>query len=60
MEEIKNVAMQERCIHCGREQYGPAVYMISYGKHPCVWCGKMSKQLTEQEYFEKLHEPQQG
>lgn len=45
--------MQEKCIHCGREQYAPAVYPISMGEHPCVWCGKMSEKMTVSEYRQK-------
>lgn len=44
------VAMQSRCVYCGREQYAPAVLDISRGQHPCVWCGKTPPMMTEQEY----------
>ncbi len=44
--------MQSRCVYCKREQYAPAVYSISLGEHPCVWCGEFSKPMTEQEYSE--------
>ncbi|MFH1004727.1 MAG: hypothetical protein V1781_04430, partial [Bacteroidota bacterium] len=50
----KNVAMQERCVFCGREQYAPAVYPISMGEQPCTWCGKISKKMTKFEYLKKL------
>ena len=49
-------AMQIRCIYCKKEQYAPAVWSISYGKHPCVWCGKTSPKLNEKEYRKKLGE----
>ena len=44
------VAMQTRCIYCHKEQYAPAVYEISYGKHPCVWCGKTSPKMSYERY----------
>lgn len=50
----KDIAMQIRCVHCGCEQYGPAVYPISYGEHPCVWCGYLSKSMTQEEYRKTL------
>lgn len=50
----EQIVMQTRCIHCKREQYAIAVYSISHGKHPCVWCGKMSRKMTEDEYFKLL------
>ena len=46
------VEMQIRCVHCGKEQYMPAVLAISQGKHPCVWCGKKSKPMTTRQYFQ--------
>lgn len=49
-------AMQPRCIYCGREQYGPAVWPISHGEHPCVWCGETPPQLTESEYRARMRE----
>ena len=49
------IAMQERCIYCLREQYAPAVFAVSQGKHPCVWCGKTPPMLTEKEYLKALH-----
>ena len=48
------VAMQIRCVHCKSEQYAPAVWDISHGKHPCVWCGKTSKPITDEEYRQCL------
>jgi hypothetical protein len=51
---MQKIAMQEYCVHCGQEQYKPAVLDISHGKHPCCWCGKMSKEMTEDEYYAKL------
>lgn len=51
---MPDVAMQTRCIFCKREQYGPAVYDISYSKHPCVWCGKTPPVLTDAEWRERL------
>ncbi len=48
----KNIVMQVKCVHCGREQYGVAVFDISHGKHPCVWCGKTPKVYTDEtEYW---------
>jgi len=49
-----SIAMQERCIYCGREQYAPAVWSISHGEHPCVWCGVTPPKMTEKEYAIKL------
>jgi hypothetical protein len=49
-----NIAMQERCIYCKREQYIPAVWEISHGERPCVWCGKTSKKMSESEYLKLL------
>jgi hypothetical protein len=48
------VEMQMKCVHCGQEQYAPAVHAISNGKHPCVWCGKMSRPMTTEEYITAL------
>ena len=50
----KTIAMQETCIYCRREQYKPAVYEISNGKHPCIWCGITPPVLTQEEYEKKL------
>lgn len=50
------IAMQTRCIHCGCEQYGPAVWDVSHGKHPCCWCGAMSKEMSIEEYNRKIRE----
>lgn len=47
-----NIAMQERCIHCLKEQYSPGVYSVSCGLIPCAWCGKLSNMMTEAEYQE--------
>lgn len=47
-------AMQNRCIYCFREQYAIAVWEISHGRHPCVWCGKTPPVLTEQEFREAM------
>lgn len=47
---MSKVAMQIYCVHCGKEQYLPAVWEISHGKEPCCWCGEMSKEMTEKEY----------
>jgi uncharacterized CHY-type Zn-finger protein len=48
-------AMQTRCIYCRREQYAPAVYSISMGKEPCVWCGKTPPKMTYAEYRDKYN-----
>jgi uncharacterized CHY-type Zn-finger protein len=42
--------MQIYCVHCGLEQWAPAVWNISHGKETCAWCGKMSKEMTTEEY----------
>lgn len=54
--ENETIAMQERCVHCGQEQYRAAVYDISMGEHPCVWCGKKSKKMTNEEYLKVMRE----
>lgn len=51
---IPKIAMQARCVHCCCEQYALAVRDISHGKHPCCFCGEMSKEMTEEEYYTKL------
>lgn len=51
---MRKIAMQTRCVHCGFEQYGPAVWAISHGNHPCCWCGKKSDEMTEAEYYSKI------
>jgi tRNA U54 and U55 pseudouridine synthase Pus10 len=51
---MKDIAMQTYCIHCGLEQYAPAVYSISHGEEPCCWCGKISRKMTDEEYNEAL------
>jgi ribosomal protein S27E len=56
----KEIAMQVRCIYCKREQYAPAVYEISHGKHPCVWCGKTPPVMTESEWRLKIKENYDG
>lgn len=48
------VEMQSRCVFCLREQYGPAVYAISHGEHPCVWCGVTPAPMTTAEYQRAL------
>ncbi len=47
---MEKIAMQMRCIFCGKEQYAPAVFDISHGKRPCCWCGKTPNQMTVDEY----------
>lgn len=47
---MEQTALQERCVHCKRQQYGPAVLGVSKGEDPCVWCGRMSKVMTDAEY----------
>lgn len=56
LEWEEDIAMQHKCVHCRKEQYMMAVYPISMGEHPCVWCGKMSKKMTKEEYREALKE----
>jgi len=46
----RDLAMQARCVHCLREQYALAVIGVSNGTHPCCWCGRLSKPMTETEY----------
>jgi uncharacterized CHY-type Zn-finger protein len=49
-----DIAMQTRCVHCGREQYILAVIGVSTGEHPCVWCGVHSEEMTRDEYVQRL------
>ncbi len=56
---MKDLAMQIRCVHCKREQYIPMVWDVSHGRHPCSWCGKMSKKMTNPEYKEALKKPKE-
>jgi hypothetical protein len=44
------IAMQTRCVKCGLEQYAPAVMQISFGEHPCAWCGHTPPMMSEEEY----------
>jgi hypothetical protein len=48
--DLKDLAMQSRCVYCGKEQYAPAVWRISLGEDPCVWCGKISKKMSVSDY----------
>jgi hypothetical protein len=50
----QELAMQEICVHCGREQYKPAVYGISTEQKPFAWCGETSPAMTLFEYKEKI------
>ena len=54
MKNETKIAMQEKCIYCGEEQYKPAVWSISNGEHPCVWCGKVPPIMTVAEYKQEL------
>jgi len=56
----KEIAMQTRCVHCGKEQYAPAVWDISHGRHPCCWCGEMSTEMSDEEWRAKLAELRKG
>lgn len=47
-------AMQNRCLHCGKEQYAPAVYAISTHGEPCVHCGQKTEVMTVTQYVIKL------
>ena len=51
----EDIAMQVRCIYCDKEQYAIAVWSISHGEHPCVWCGKTPPVLTVTEYRERMN-----
>jgi hypothetical protein len=42
--------MQVRCIYCLREQYAMAVFEVSHGRSPCVWCGYKSAAMDERTY----------
>ncbi len=55
MPKENNIAMQTRCIYCHKEQYAPAVYLISIGEHPCCWCGKTPPKMTYEEYRDKYN-----
>jgi len=49
----ESLAMQERCVHCSKEQYAPAVYSISKGERGCEWCGKKSEPMTQSEWMKR-------
>jgi hypothetical protein len=51
---MSELAMQVRCVHCLREQYMLAVIGVSTGEHPCCWCGKLSRRMTDREYRKAL------
>lgn len=53
---MEQIAIQTRCIHCGREQYALAVMSVSRGEEACVWCGEKSVVMSEDEYRFKLRE----
>lgn len=57
---MSEIAMQVRCVHCGQEQYALAVWLVSHGEHPCCWCGKMSTEMSDEEYNSKLKEMRNG
>lgn len=57
---MTEIAMQTRCVFCGREQYAMAVSAISKGEHPCVWCGEKSEPMTYEEYYKKLDDLKRG
>jgi len=46
-----DLAMQTRCVHCGKEQYAPAVIHVSNGEGQCCWCGEYSTKMTVDEYY---------
>ena len=47
---METVAMQTRCVACGREQYAPIVFLVSKGEAGCAWCGHVTGPMTEEEY----------
>lgn len=53
---MSNPAMQTRCIHCGLEQYAPAVWELSTKGGSCPWCGERIVTMSEEEYRIKLRE----
>ena len=60
MNAPETLAMQDYCVHCGREQWAPAVREISNGLEACVWCGKKSTPMTEAEYRSMRHSAKGG
>lgn len=36
----EDLVMQARCLYCGAQHYGPAVYAISRGEDACGSCGR--------------------
>jgi len=48
------IAMQTRCLKCLREQYMPAVSLISTWERPCVWCNRTSSVMSQESYREAL------
>jgi len=55
----EEMALQTRCVHCGKEQYAMAVLDVSKGEHPCVWCGEYSHKMTIDEYYDELEKVKQ-
>lgn len=51
---LQGYVMQEKCVHCGREQYAPNVFNVSTGTARCVWCYRFSEKMTETEYLKAL------
>lgn len=43
--------MQVRCIHCKREQYALAVWLISHGLLGCSWCGELPPVFTDENHY---------
>lgn len=51
---LQGYAIQERCVHCGREQYSLNVLDVSIGRARCTWCHKFSEKMSETEYLDAL------
>jgi hypothetical protein len=52
----KPLFIQKICLGCLREHARGALVAVSSGKDGCVWCGAMSRPMTESEYQAELAE----
>lgn len=50
-----NIAMQTRCPSCDKEQHALNVLAFSNGEVPCQHCGKLSRQMTYDQWYGALN-----
>lgn len=53
---MSELAMQTRCPRCLGEQYAMNVIGFSQGKHGCTICGHPSRPMTQDEWYDALHQ----